>query len=379
MATATTNILGAADSAVGYLYQIRLALLLALPRLRATTEFEVSMEVIDDVAFETQGQPTEILQAKHHRSRSANLTDASPDLWKSLRIWIEGRRTGGIAAGSILNLMTTSSAGEGSAASKLRNQKRDVAAANTALETTARSSKTEDNAKAYAAFLSLKPSERLDLLGSVFVLDSAPNIEQVDDAIASELFWTVERRHLDAFRQYLEGWWFRRAIVHLTAPSTDRILAVEIDAQITDLREQFKQDALPIADDLLNFAFDDTLFGEHERSAFVQQLQLAKAGEKRIVAAVRDYYRAFEQRSRWLRDDLLVAGDLTTYEKKLTEEWELVFEAVRDELGDAAADAAKEHAARKVLRWAEGASIPIRPRVTEPFVTRGCFSSVGRC
>ena len=78
----------------------------------------------------------------------------------------------------------------------------------------------------------------------------------------------------------------------------------------------------------------------------MQQLNLADAGEKRIVAAIRDYYRAFEQRSRWLRDDLLVVGDLANYERRLVEEWELVFEAAKDELGVEAAEAVKKQAAR---------------------------------
>jgi hypothetical protein len=66
-----------------------------------------------------------------------------------------------------------------------------------------------------------------------------------------------------------------------------------------------------------------------------------------------------------------MVGDLKTYDRRLLQEWELVFEAVRDELGDSAADRAKETAARKVLEWAERTCIPIRPTVTEPFVTRG--------
>ena len=66
-----------------------------------------------------------------------------------------------------------------------------------------------------------------------------------------------------------------------------------------------------------------------------------------------------------------MVGDLDIYERRLVQEWELVFEAVRDELGDSAADQAKETAARKVLEWAERTCIPIRPAVTEPFVTRG--------
>jgi C-terminal domain 7 of the ABC-three component (ABC-3C) systems len=160
--------------------------------------------------------------------------------------------------------------------------------------------------------------------------------------------------------------------VHFTsADKGDRIVAAEMEAQVADLRQQFKQDALPIADDLLNLPSNESLFTEKGQALFVRQIELAKAGEKRMLAAIPDYYRTFEQRSRWLRDDLLVVGDLTNYERRLVEEWELAFAAVKDEIGVEAAETAKEEAARKVLRWAETTLIPIRPRVTEPFVTRG--------
>ena len=65
--------------------------------------------------------------------------------------------------------------------------------------------------------------------------------------------------------------------------------------------------------------------------------------------------------------------ELDKYEKRLAEEWELVFEAMRDDLGDDATEEAKEMAARSVLAWAERTTIPIRPNVTEPFVSRGSF------
>jgi hypothetical protein len=140
---------------------------------------------------------------------------------------------------------------------------------------------------------------------------------------------------------------------------------------MSDLREQFKQDSFPIADDLLNFAPDEAALAAHEDSMFVRQLDLVKVSKRRIAAAVRDYYRAFVQRSRWMREELLMVGELENYERKLVEEWELVFEAMKDNIGSPAADAVKEAAARSVLEWAEKTSIPIRPAVIEPFVTRG--------
>jgi hypothetical protein len=68
---------------------------------------------------------------------------------------------------------------------------------------------------------------------------------------------------------------------------------------------------------------------------------------------------------------LVVGLDLNKYEKRLAEEWELIFEAMRDDLGDAATDDAKEQAARSVLAWAERTTISIRSNVTEPFISRG--------
>jgi len=81
----------AADSALGYLYQVRVALLWALRRLKSGNDFLISLETFDDVTFETKGgKPEELLQTKHHQNREATLTDASEDLWKSLRVWFEG-------------------------------------------------------------------------------------------------------------------------------------------------------------------------------------------------------------------------------------------------------------------------------------------------
>jgi hypothetical protein len=368
----TANQFSAADSALGYLYQARLALLWSLKRVKESSDFVVSLETIDDVTFETNGRPDELLQTKHHLTRPAALTDASPDLWKSLRVWFEGVSGKTIPPQTHLCLATTSSAATGSAAAKLRQSDRDVALALSALETTAQTSRSQENSSAYTAFLATPASERRAILERVVILDGTPTIGDLNDALKDAVFWASERRFQDAFLQYLEGWWFRRVITQLARINTgDKILGAELESQMSDLREQFKHDALPIADDLLDFTPDDAAIAAHEDSPFVRQLELVKAGKHRIAAAVRDYYRAFEQRSRWLRHDLLMVGDLAAYERKLEEEWGLVFEAMRDELGDNAADHAKEAAARKVLEWAERTCIPIRPAVTVPWVSRG--------
>ena len=57
MASSTTNAFGAGDSALGYLYQVRLALLHSLTRLKNGSDFLVSIEVLDDVAFKQPENP----------------------------------------------------------------------------------------------------------------------------------------------------------------------------------------------------------------------------------------------------------------------------------------------------------------------------------
>ncbi|MBW7864587.1 MAG: hypothetical protein H3C30_09275 [Candidatus Hydrogenedentes bacterium] len=372
MTTGPNNPFLAVGATLGYLYQVRCALLWSLRHLKSDTEFLVSIEVLDDVAFEPIGDaPMELLQTKHHRTGTCPLTDACPDLWKTLRIWFEGNVTGTIPNTARLYLVTTGVAGEGSAASYLRASPRDIARAQVLLDAVATSSENQTNATAYAAYLAATRTQRTNILENIVVIDAAPSVMDIEGELRQEVYWAAGRGHHAAFLERLEGWWFQRILRQLTGAHVGGIGSVELELKMSDLREQFKQESLPIDDDLLQFTLDDATIASHNNSTFVLQLDLAKAGRRRIASAIRDYYRAFEQRSRWLRIDLVAGMDLHKYEKRLIEEWEMVFEAMRDEQGDSAVDEAKEKAARSVLAWAEMAAIPIRPNVTEPFVCRG--------
>lgn len=372
-----SNAFSAADSALGYLYQVRVALLWSLRRARSPGDFGVSLETLDDVTFESSGgAPQELIQTKHHRRKEASLSDASSDLWKSLRIWFIAHAERQISTGTALCLLTTGSAPPGSAAWFLRDKGRDVAQALSILESTAQSSQSEANASAYSTFLSTSATARRSILDCLIVLDRAPSILTIDDELRTEVRWTTQQKHLDAFLTRLEGWWFRRVIVQLAAsPQRGAILSNELESAMSDLREQFKQDSLPIDGDLSSFVLDGSTQAAHEDCQFVRQLRLIDAGERRVATAIHDFYRAFHQRSRWLREDLLLIGDLSRYDGKLVEAWGLAFEAARDELEANAPESLKRQTARNVLRWAErdAISMTIRPAVTEPFVVRGSF------
>lgn len=374
-----TSTFSAADSALGYLYQVRVALLWSLRRARAAADFVVSLETLDDVTFESpEGRgtrPEELLQTKHHRKHQASLSDASGDLWKSLRVWFEGHANNTIPSGTVLCLITTAAAPVNGAARLLRSDgARDVEKAVRMLETVAQTSESQANSAAYRAFLALSDPARRAVLDSVVVLDRAPDILSIDRELREQVHFLAETKQLEAFLERLEGWWLRRVIKQLSSvPQQGGILSDEIEAEMTELREQFKQDCLPIDPDLLEFALDDDTQAAHHTYQFVLQLKLIEASKKRVAAAIRDFYRAFHQRSRWLREDLLHVGDLSRYDRRLAEEWELVFEAEKNELKATATETSKQEVARSILAWAEKVAVPIRPGVTEPFVVRGSF------
>lgn len=357
----------------GYLYQCRLALLESLRRLRKGSELTVSLETLDDVVFEKQGEAPELLQAKHHLNKAADLTDASPDIWKTLRVWAEGFGAGNVPIGTTFFLITTASAPEGTAAYYLKTEdgKRSIDKALERLNGTAESSINKTNVAAYSAFRSLSSEQKKQLLSSAYVMDAAPSIIDLEASFREELFYTVELKYLTSLLHRLEGWWFRRAIQHLVDDNSKPILSEEILDETTRLREQFKQDSLPIDDDILSATIDES--GYHNKT-FVQQLKLIEIGNKRIFHAVRNFFRAFEQRSRWVREDLLLVGELGRYEDKLIEEWEIKFEQMKEELGNDAAEDAKKQAAQTMYKWVEtGALASIRSGCTEPFIARGTY------
>lgn len=161
----TSRGFSATDSALGYLYQVRVALLWSLRRAKAGVDFIVSLETLDDVTFESKGGTAEeLLQTKHQLNREASLSDASTDLWKSLRVWFEGHADGQIPAGTALYLLTTGAAPKGSAASLLRSEERDVTKAQEILETVAQSSESKANAPSYTALLAASATARRNIL-----------------------------------------------------------------------------------------------------------------------------------------------------------------------------------------------------------------------
>jgi hypothetical protein len=250
-------------------------------------------------------------------------------------------------------------------------RERDEPKADQHLLHTASISKNADNAEAYAAFTSLPENVRLALLRSVYVLDGSSNIIDVKEEISRELYHAVGREKVDLLVERLEGWWFGVVIGALSGKGPISIPVLAIDKRIDELREEFKRSALPV--DFASAAPPETIVSELDRRPFVTQLKRISVGTRRIEYAMRDYYRASEQRSRWAREDLLIDGELDNYERELIEAWQPRYAAMVDDLPVGCEAEEKIAAGQSLFRWVEtDALFPLRS-VNDRFLTHGSY------
>jgi len=363
----------AGSSALGYLYQSRYALLIALKKLKVDVGAEISIEKFDDISFDRDGSPRELIQTKHHQiGTSKNLSDASVDLWKTIRVWCDGIEAGSYSPSEVnFIIATTSHAPFNSSASNLKIENRNFELALEKLMSTALSSQRKENKEAYEVFKSLSPEKRKEFISNFYVLDGSPGVEEVYEKIKDETFFVVPKEHHEHFLERLEGWWFNKIIKCLSKTGNTFIRVLEIDSKIDELREQFKEDNLPI--DFLGELPPEPYYVDADTRCFVQQLKIISASNKRIEHAIKDYYRAFEQRARWVREDLLVGGELENYESKLIDEWERHFEKHKENLGENTTNDEKIAIGRNIYNDIQELSINIRSECNEGYVVRGSF------
>jgi len=365
----------APSQALGYLYQAIYALYLILDKSEDT---EIKIEGLDDIDFQQKGSPAELLQLKHHTAHQASLSDSSPDLWKSIRIWSSHLLDGNIAMPeTILTLVTTAKAPENSVAALLRpNCLRDSELACKKLKEIAEESENKKLIPAFTTFQSLSPQQKQALSNAIFILDGSPDISDAGNLIREKLKFSTRREHREGLYERLQGWWFEKVIRHLKNKSVQSISGFEVADKIFFIADQFKSDALPLdflqAEPSVEYAWDNR--------QFVLQLKAISVQSRRIQKAILDYYRAFEQRSRWAREELLFDDELEIYEQKLIDAWERYYDRLCDEYlleHDIPINQAHEKEqirfGHSVFGWMEENEIPIRPQVTEAYVMQGSY------
>jgi hypothetical protein len=367
----------ASEQGLGYIYQPRFALLRLLQLPESTS---VLIEKDDDLDFiDNNGVKT--LASLKHKGVGDRLTDLSTDFWKSVRIWLARYNRDGRSEANIRFFLF--STGTVSNTSFLRHflveppkeEEEPTALSQLATDALAKT-KSELIGAIATEFQELNKNEQEDFLSRIVIFDGSPRIADVPAIIKDQHMRSVRRENRDAIFERLEGWWNDTIVNLLVGKRTEPIFGYEISDKLSAFSEEYQSDNLPIT--FRGKEPSGGVDGENDPRLFVVQLREIGIASNRIRNAILDYYRAFEQRSVWARENLLVSGEIEEYEDRLVDEWSRYRDVVFEELDEESADAVLLDAGKALYRWMDLESgnisaLRIRERVTEPYVVRGGF------
>jgi len=376
--TNTITDFSAKEPSLGYFYQIKYALLILLTHSRELDNPKIRIENLDDIEIEDVNT-LHLLQTKLHIKNKANLTDASVDFWKTIRIWSEHINNNLIDLDTtIFNLITTEEIPTTSLLFKFKSNKtldREVLDIIKSLDKISLESSNKTNGKAYLAYQSLSVENKKNLIKRIRILDNSIGIIEIDNKIKKELIYSTYPSSLDAFLEILDGWWFAKSIENLTS-QIDFISSSELQLKIANISESFQADNLPNHFPVQLEITDEDVESLKERT-FLKQLELIKiqSNSKTLKRAISDFRRAFEQRSKWLRLHILNPDEEEQYDVKLYDYWKNIFDIMCDESEEKDIDELIELGKGFYIeQFAKSCpQIKIREKFNEDYLTRGSY------
>ena len=377
MSTIDTDF-SAKEPSLGYIYQIKYALLLILTTARELENPKVRIESLDDIDIDDINS-LNLYQTKLHITNKGNLTDASVDFWKTIRIWCENISTGAIDIdNTVFNLITTENVPETSVLHNFTENnfsEDNIKEIIKKLELVTIDSTNLTNAKGYEAFQNLSFDIKKKLIKNIRIIDNSIGVEEIDSKIKKQLILSSYPDHLDAFLEILDGWWLKKAIENLMG-KIEHIEANELQIKIANIRDSFNSDSLPNHfPEPLEISDEDVETLKEKK--FLKQLEIIELNlnSRTVKRAISDFRRAFEQRSKWLRLHLLNTEEEEQYDKKLQDHWRNIFDIMCDESEDKGQDELKTLGKRFYLDQFANAcpQIKIREKFNEDYLTRGSY------
>lgn len=376
--TKTITDFSAKEPSLGYFYQVKYALLILLTHSKEFDNPKVRIENLDDIEIEDVNT-LHLLQTKLHIKNKANLTDASVDFWKTIRIWSEHINNGLIDLdNTIFNLITTEEIPTSSLLYKFKSNltlDSEILEVIKSLDKISIDSTNKTNNKAYLAYQSLSIENKKSLIKRIRIIDNSIGISEINSKIKKELIFSTYPSTIDAFLEILEGWWFQKSIDNLTS-QIDFISSIELQLKIANISDSFQADNLPNHFPVQLEITDEDVESLKERN-FLKQLELIKikANSKTLKLAISDFRRAFEQRSKWLRLHLLNPDEEEEYDVKLHNYWKNIFDIMCDE--------AEDKSIEELIELGKGfyieqfaktcPQIKIREKFNEDYLTRGSY------
>lgn len=314
----------ASAAALGFYYQSQFALLTLMSQ--PDNDAGVAVERLDDVELKANGQQL-LFQLKHSvQDNPPPVTLASVALWKTIKVWIDALPLVSLAD-TTFHLVSVGKVPDKSPLSALCDMQSDREALLSAMIEEAqrvvdeRAGATDGKARHAArapgceAFLALDPAVRLSLLRRIRIQQESVTIDKIPDRVARWLHLLPKQQRLQAAERLL-AWWDQQVVYTLCGKRERIIQRSELEQCISSIIAQLEEERLVADFDVMPHPEDYKADG-----MLYRQIELVGGKPSDVTKAVREQWRAKEQRAKWITDNPQMRSKIATYDAKLTEHW----------------------------------------------------------
>lgn len=365
----------------GFYYQAFYALLLLLQQ--DSDDAAVGVEQLDDVELKVDGF-TLLHQLKHSVAGSpAPVTVKSVALWKTIKAWID-ILPAVVLAETFFHLVTVAELAKDSPLSALLTSESDRTALVAALEAEAKRVVDDRNAAAVnkdplphaeraggcEAFLGLGDALRANLVRSMHIQPGTLTLAQIEQEIAGRLKF-LQPKDRPAVAARLVQWWDREIVYTLCGQRDPLISRAELQQKISAIIAEIEQD-------LLTPDFEGAPPpGDYQPDGMLaRQIQLVNGLTSDLKSAIREEWRAREQRGKWTNANPAMVKTIGDYDLLLQEEWSDRHAQMSEEC-QGLSEAEKAQAGLKLLRWshleAPNTTRPIAKGWDAAYYVRGSY------
>lgn len=358
------------DAALGFYYQTFYALLTLLQQ--TSDEAAVCVEGLDDVVLVTNGESL-LIQLKHSMLHSsAPITVKSKSLWRTLKVWIDVIPQADLSTTSfhlvsvaqigsdspLALLKTTSSSADKTPLvnALIAEAERVSADRKLAGEQGKKPLPHKDRFAGCEAFLELTSTMRVNLVGRITIQAGTPNITGIESQVCDQLNILPKAQRV-AVAKRLIGWWDREVVYSLCGKRDRLICFEEIQKAIIEFASDLFQEKL-----LPDFESAVPPKEYQPDGMLTKQIKLVSGFNSDISKAIREEWRAREQRSTWMNASPAMASKIDKYDQVLEEHWRDIHDLVVEECAEKTDDE-KSKKGLEVLRWSHDKA----PESVKPF------------
>ncbi len=367
--------------ALGFYYQAFYALLTLIER--DTDNAAIAVEQLDDIDLKVDGQ-TLLFQLKHSIvATPPSITIKSRALWRTMKVWIDllprlalSETTfhlvtvANIQSESVMTALTSLDINREDLVIAMVEEAQSVMDARTIAETMKKALPYADRVDGCKAFLALSEPERLNLLRRTLIKQDSPAIGEIETLVANHLKLLPPEERSTVAKRLLE--WWDREIVYSLCDKRERVISrAELQNQITIIIGDIEQDKL-----LPDFETVSQPEDYQPDGMLARQVRLVEGKLSDLSKAIREEWKAREQRSKWLNEKPSMATVIGEYDLVLQEHWSDYHSQMAENCAGVM-DQEKCESGLNILRWThEKAPLIVRPIAAgwnAPYYVRGSY------